>query len=313
MKDELSVQIEKVKGSKEEYILKDGNFITIGRIFIQEVSTKNSSCSIKLNFYKTSDDSYDLLKQALRLILKKVFDNMGLNKVNIFTEEDINANSFFDLGFILEGILWENIIDAGEYKAELVFGILNSYFKSMERDRSFKLQSKNIYIKIFTPGDTKELLDYYIRNSGHLKKFEPTRDERFYTLQVQRRGILESYKQFLSGGTFNMGIYKDEKLIGKIQLSGIVMGVFKNAFIGYSMDQREQGKGYMKEALNVISEYAFTELGLHRLEASTLLDNLKSQRVLKSCGFTEFGISEKYLFIDGQWRDHKIFYRLKEN
>ncbi|WP_143761057.1 GNAT family N-acetyltransferase, partial [Clostridium haemolyticum] len=51
---------------------------------------------------------------------------------------------------------------------------------------------------------------------------------------------------------------------------------------------------------------------LHRIEASTLVDNIRSQRVLESCGFKEVGVSEKYLFINGKWRDHKIFYITKE-
>jgi ribosomal-protein-alanine N-acetyltransferase len=58
-------------------------------------------------------------------------------------------------------------------------------------------------------------------------------------------------------------------------------------------------------------EYAFDELELHRIEATTLIDNEKSQRVLRNCGFKELGISEKYLYINGEWRDHMIFYKNK--
>jgi ribosomal-protein-alanine N-acetyltransferase len=68
----------------------------------------------------------------------------------------------------------------------------------------------------------------------------------------------------------------------------------------------------MKEALKLVLDYAFEDMELHRIEATTLLDNEKSQRVLVSCGFKEVGISEKYLFINGKWRDHKIFYKTRE-
>ncbi len=53
-------------------------------------------------------------------------------------------------------------------------------------------------------------------------------------------------------------------------------------------------------------------MGLHRIEASTLIDNIKSQRVLLSCGFKEVGISDKYLFINGKWRDHRNFALINE-
>jgi len=110
-----------------------------------------------------------------------------------------------------------------------------------------------------------------------------------------------------------LGIYKNNKIIGKIRISNIVMGVFKNAFIGYSMDEKEQNKGYMKESVKLAVAYAFKELELHRMEATTLIDNEKSQRVLKNCGFKELGISEKYLYINGEWRDHMVFYKVKSN
>ena len=89
------------------------------------------------------------------------------------------------------------------------------------------------------------------------------------------------------------------------------MGVFKSAFVGYSIDENEQGKGYMKEALGLTIKYAFEDIGLHRVEASTLVENIKSQRVLKSCGFKDVGMNEKYLFVNGKWRDHITFYKTK--
>lgn len=90
------------------------------------------------------------------------------------------------------------------------------------------------------------------------------------------------------------------------------MGVFRNAFIGYSIDENEQGKGYMKEAVKLAIDYAYEELELHRIEASTMVSNEKSQRVLKSCGFQELGVSKEYLYINGKWQDHVVFYRNKK-
>ncbi|HCW74682.1 MAG TPA: hypothetical protein DHM90_13870 [Clostridiaceae bacterium] len=52
---------------------------------------------------------------------------------------------------------------------------------------------------------------------------------------------------------------------------------------------------------------------LHRLEASTLLDNHKSQNVLKRLGFKEMGINEKYLYINGKWQDHYTFSLIRES
>ena len=175
------------------------------------------------------------------------------------------------------------------------------------------MKGSSIKIQALTPGDAEEVLEYHLRNREFLRIFEPARDESFYTIDSQKRTLVESYKQFLNGNGVNFGIFKNDKLIGKIRMSNIVMGVFKNAFIGYSMDEKEQGKGYMKEAVKLVVKYAFEELELHRIEATTLIDNEKSQRVLRNCGFKELGISEKYLYINGEWRDHVVFYKVKSS
>ena len=114
----------------------------------------------------------------------------------------------------------------------------------------------------------------------------------------------------MNGSGIDLGIYKDDILIGKIKISNIVYGVFKSGIVGYSMDRDYQGKGYMKEALNLVLRYSEEELELHRLEASVLTDNDRSKSVLLRCGFSEVGLNEKYLFINGDWRDHITFYRI---
>jgi [ribosomal protein S5]-alanine N-acetyltransferase len=58
---------------------------------------------------------------------------------------------------------------------------------------------------------------------------------------------------------------------------------------------------------------AFERLGLHRLQAETLLHNVASQRVLARNGFKPFAIAPAYLSIAGQWQDHILFYLLNED
>ena len=50
-----------------------------------------------------------------------------------------------------------------------------------------------------------------------------------------------------------------------------------------------------------------TELGLHRVEAGTLLHNVASQQVLRHNGFLPFGVARDYLHIGGRWQDHVLF------
>lgn len=300
------VTITKRADSENDYVIRDKDKINIGRFSIINIDEENRNCSVKLKFYR--DDDYELLKETLKLIVQAIFKNRNINKINIYARDSVNVSSFLDLGFILEGILFDNIYSNGIYTNEISMGIIRSDYYDCQRINLVDLYSKNLELKLFTPENAEELLDYYIRNEEHLRDFEPRRDKSFYTLEVQKGMLNESYRQFLSGTTVDMGIFKEGRLIGKIKISNIVSGIFKNGIIGYSIDKDEQGKGYMKEALKMALEYAFKELRLHRVEASALVENMRSRNVLLSCGFKELGLNEKYLFIDGKWRDHFTYY-----
>ena len=58
---------------------------------------------------------------------------------------------------------------------------------------------------------------------------------------------------------------------------------------------------------------AFGDLGLHRLEAGTRIDNVASQRVLEKNLFTRIGVAPRWLHIGGEWRDHVLFQRTAED
>jgi Acetyltransferases, including N-acetylases of ribosomal proteins len=311
MLKEQYVTVDLVKGSKSEYIVRDSSGITIGRVYIIELSKENRYCSFRIKFYKYGELSYESLKEALNLFLISLFRNMDVNKVNVFADEEINIMSFTDLGFKLEGIISDSMISNGTYRDELLFGMDFETFNNEHRYREIEAKGINISLSVLTPNDAEDVLKYYLKNREYLSPFEPDRDDSFYTLPVQRRNLIEGYKQFLNGDSINFGIYRGNRFVGKIQISNIIVGIFKSAFVGYSIDEEEQGKGYMKEALSLVSKYAFDEMGLHRLEASTLIENIKSQKVLKVCGFKQLGINENYLFINGKWRDHIIFYKTK--
>lgn len=309
MEREISVSITKTAGNENELIIKDKFGITLGRIFIIDISKSNKFSLIRLKFYK---ESRRQLSDAVHLFLDSAFNKTNLNKVNIIVDEDTDVEPFIENGLGMEGIISDSIAANKDTKDEFLFGIDAGTFRSKRGIKTLRLNGDGIALEVLTPGHAEKLLKYYLRNEKYLKPFEPDRDEDFYTLEAQKRIISDEYKEYLNGEAVSMGIFKGENLIGKIRLSSVIYGVFKNAFIGYSIDETEQGKGYMKQAVKLLCKYAFDYMDLHRIEASTLTDNIKSQRVLISSGFKEVGKSEKYLLINGKWRDHLIFALIDE-
>jgi len=69
----------------------------------------------------------------------------------------------------------------------------------------------------------------------------------------------------------------------------------------------------MAEALRTVIDYGFNHLGLHRLEAACLPNNVASQRLLIKCGFSQQGYARQYLRINGKWQDHLLFDTLRSD
>lgn len=306
------VNIELVNGINRDYLIKDKYGITIGRISIIELAIGNRYCCARIKFYKEDQEGEQYLNEIIKLFIESLFMEMNIYKVNILVDEEICTRPFTEIGFTLEGIITDSIISKKLEKSELNFGINYDIYNKLNTTNILRLHGANIELKVLTVDDAKEMQEYYRKNKDHLSKYEPKRDNSFYSLEAQRQILIESYKQFLNGTGVNFGIFKDKKLIGKIQISGIIIGVFQSGIVGYSIDEKQQGKGYMKEALQLVIDYAFKEMCLHRIEASTLIDNKRSQAVLKACKFQELGINRKYLFINGKWTDHITFYKIKE-
>lgn len=308
MDNQREVNIELIKGTLDDYIVKDKDKIVIGRFTITELDKENKKCNLKLKFYR--ENNYDLLKITLEAILKAVFKDKNIFKANVVVSENINLKPFLDIGFTLEAIFTDNIFTKGSFYDELSFGINRNEYLNSGRNNIVEMKGKNILIRNFTPDDAQELLEYYLRNKEHLREFEPVRDASFFTYETQKEILLEGYRQLMTGVGSDLGIYKDNKLIGKAKISNIVYGVLKSGILGYSIDKEYEGKGYMKEAINLVLEYTKEYLDLHRIEASVLTTNERSKGVLLSCGFEEIGINKKYLYINGKWSDHITFYKI---
>jgi ribosomal-protein-alanine N-acetyltransferase len=108
---------------------------------------------------------------------------------------------------------------------------------------------------------------------------------------------------------FGIWIRQDgvEYFAGQITLGGIVMGAYRGAHIGYWIDQRFANRGYATRAVRMLTQYAFSDLKLHRIEINMRPENLASTRVAQKSGYSFEGVRPRYLHIDGQWRDHLTY------
>ncbi len=103
-----------------------------------------------------------------------------------------------------------------------------------------------------------------------------------------------------------------DALVGVVNVSEIVRGAFRSAYLGYYAFVPYQRRGLMAEAVALVVDEAFRRRGLHRLEANVQPGNRASIRLVKRLGFRREGFSRRYLRIRGRWRDHERWAILAE-
>ena len=83
------------------------------------------------------------------------------------------------------------------------------------------------------------------------------------------------------------------------------------AKIGIWIAEDYHGKGYGTEAVELITDYGFKELGLHRIYAHAYEGNKASQRIWEKLGFTHEGTLREQIFRRGDFEDAEVFGILK--
>jgi ribosomal-protein-alanine N-acetyltransferase len=158
--------------------------------------------------------------------------------------------------------------------------------------------------RLITLDDAPVLADLVRTNRDFLAPWEPVRGEEYFTEAGQRVSIGASLAEHERGrGLPFVIVDNDGAVVGRINLNTIVRGAAQSASLGYWLAQAAGGRGVATAAVRDIVRVAFAELGLHRIQADTLVDNEASQRVLKRNGFVRIGLAPRYLKIAGRWQD----------
>lgn len=77
--------------------------------------------------------------------------------------------------------------------------------------------------------------------------------------------------------------------------------------IGYSVFQKNWGKGFASEALELVCDYLMKEEGYKRLKAWSATDNVASKKVLEKAGFVETGVKEDGINVEGEKFDQAFY------
>ena len=120
-------------------------------------------------------------------------------------------------------------------------------------------------------------------------------------------------KEGRSGRSISLAIWYQGALVGQISLGGIIYGALRGAHIGYWIDTAYANRGLVTSSVEMLTQFAFDELKLHRIEINIRPENDASRKVAEKSGYHLEGERPRFLHIDGQWRDHLSFVRENPN
>lgn len=168
-------------------------------------------------------------------------------------------------------------------------------------------ETDRLILKILTPDHAREVLQFQLRNKEVFSRFEPQRQDTFYTPAHQYAILKCEYKLAAKLSTVRFYVFRKENpglIIGTVCMHNIQRMPHLNCEIGYRFDQSYWHQGYAREATAKMLEIAFAELGLHRVFARVMPVNAASIRLLEALNFFPEGVERACTEIMGKWEDH---------
>jgi [ribosomal protein S5]-alanine N-acetyltransferase len=148
-----------------------------------------------------------------------------------------------------------------------------------------------------------------LRDQAHLEPWEPVAD-----VNWEVRHAVTSWPSICSGlraearkgRMLPFVIELDGQFCGQLTIGNVTHGALRSAWIGYWVAKDVTGGGVATAALALGVDHGFGLVRLHRIEATVRPENAASRAVLAKAGFREEGLLQRYLEVDGAWRDHLL-------
>lgn len=156
--------------------------------------------------------------------------------------------------------------------------------------------------------DARAWVEVRQRNYEWLRPWEPTAPLPGLRSVSSFRQMGRRYNaQARAGEALPWVVTYEGRLAGQMTISSIIWGSARMGSAGYWVDRDVAGRGVTPTALALAVDHCFFTVGLHRIEVNIRPENHASLRVVHKLGFREEGIRQRFLHIDGGWRDHISF------
>ena len=176
-----------------------------------------------------------------------------------------------------------------------------------------KLLTPRLEIRLADFGEGNKLASYYSDNRDFLQPFYPKFTKEDFDPRAWESTLPHVRSEFDARKSIRLCLFYGTQLCGVLNVTNATQSPRFSATVGYSLAERFQGKGLMREALAEVIPFAFSRLRIHRLEANYMPRNERSGRTLEALGFAKEGMAREYLLIDGVWEDHILTAKINPN
>jgi RimJ/RimL family protein N-acetyltransferase len=184
--------------------------------------------------------------------------------------------------------------------------------KPILRNFPEEFYSERLLIRKPMPGDGKAVYEAIQASLEELKPWMPWA-HRNQTLEDVEVNMRDAHAKFLTREDLRLHIFNKEtdEFVASSGLHRINWDVPKFE-IGYWVDTRHSGKGYVTEAVEAITNFAFIDLGARRVEIRCDSKNTKSSAVAERLGYELEGtLKHDGVSVDNELRDTCIYAKVK--
>ncbi|MFD5819041.1 GNAT family N-acetyltransferase [Streptomyces sp. NPDC127038] len=166
-------------------------------------------------------------------------------------------------------------------------------------------------IRLIEPADAVPIAAHRARDREAFRPWEPEQPDGFFTPEGQVERIERLLAGHRAGSVWPGVVLAGDRVVGQVTVGGVLpQPHLRRGSVGYWIAGTAQNQGHAGRAVGLVLDVMADELGLHRVEASTQLENLPSQRVLRRNGFSPYGVAHSSILLDGSWRDALLWERI---
>lgn len=178
-------------------------------------------------------------------------------------------------------------------------------------DLPTEFETDRLLIRMPLPGDGAVTCESINHSLPELKPWMPFAQKE-QTIEDTEINIRQAYINFLNRTDLRLLVFKKDtgEFVASSGLHRINWEVPKFE-IGYWIDTRFSGNGYMTEAVQGITDFAVRELKARRVEIRCDALNVKSRAIPERLGFTLEGIlKSESISVEGELRDTCVFAKI---